>query len=167
MPPHLGAEELVQRRIHLLVYHTSSLAGLPHRDRMRETSLVDEPYWLVCRPGHPVFTQSISLEGLVHFDWALAGYDRQFESSLPDPYRHLFQEHGVPRYRLLNQFACVELVKRTDMLTAVPQSSAQAMAEKGEVAAMPIPGDLRFSIIAAVLCDAANEPAVEHFIKCL
>ncbi len=167
MPPHIAAEELLQRRAHLLIYDTSSLAGLPHRDRMREISVIDEPYWMISRLGHPVESRPQTLEELVGYDWALAGYDRQFENSLPEEFSKLFRDNGIPKYRLLSKVACVELVKQSDLLTAAPRTAAQALAASGQVSAMPLPEQFRFSIIAAVLQDAPREPSVEHFIECL
>lgn len=167
MPPHLAAEELLQRRAHLLIYDSSSLAGLPHRDRMRETSVIDEPYWMISRVGHPVESRLQTLEELVGYDWALAGYDRQFENSLPEEFSKLFRENAIPKYRLLSQVACVELVKQSDILTAAPRTAAQVLAASGQVSAMPLPENFRFSIVAAVLQNAPREPTVEHFIECL
>lgn len=167
MPPHLAAEELIQRRAHLLIYDRSSLTDLPYRDRMRETSVLDEPYWMISRVGHPVEAGPQTLEELVGYDWALAGYDRQFENSLPKEFSKLFRDNGIPKYRLLSQVACVELVKQSDMLTAAPRTAAQSLAASGQVSVMPLPENFRFSIIAAMLQDAPREPTLEHFIECL
>ena len=167
MPPHLAAEELVQRRIHLLVYHNASLAGLPHKDRMRVENVIDEPYWMVHRKGHPVASRPHRLDEVLKFDWALAGFDRQFEQSLTQDVRDLLQENGVPHYRLLSQAACLELAKQSDILTTLPQSAAQAMVSEGSIDGVPHPGGFRFSIGAAVLYDAGREPTVEHFVECL
>lgn len=167
MPPHLAAEELVQRRIHLLLYHNASLAGLPNKDRMRITSVIDEPYWMIYRNGHPVAQGEHSLEDITSFDWALAGYDRLFEQALPQEVRSLLEKHGVPKYRLLSQAACIELAKQSDILTTLPQSWARAAIEREPIGGRPHPGGFRFSIGAAVLYDASREPTVEHFIECL
>ncbi len=167
MPPHLAAEELLQRRIHLLLYHTASLAGLPHKDRMRVTSVVDEPYWMIHRTGHPVAERPHTLEEVLCYDWALAGYDRLFEQSLPEKLQTLLQDNEAPRYRLLSQAACIELARQSDILTTLPQSAAQALIAQGLVDGVPHPGGFRFSIGAAVLYDAGREPTVEHFVECL
>ena len=167
MPPHLAAEELVQRRIHLLVYHQASLAGLPHRDRMRIAEVRDEPYWMIHRPGHPVAERDHSLKDVARYDWALAGFDRYFEQSLPDDVRRLLEAHGVPRYRLLNQAACLELARQSDTLTTLPQSAAKAMVATGSLTGSPHPGGFRFSIGAATLHDSGREPTVQHFVDCL
>ncbi|WP_108791301.1 LysR family transcriptional regulator [Erythrobacter sp. Alg231-14] len=167
MPPHLAAEELIQRRIHLLLYHNASLAGLPNKDRLRITNVVDEPYWMVHRCGHAIASRAHSLEEVVRYDWALAGYDRLFEQSLPSDMRKLLQDHGVPHYRLLSQAACLELAKQSEILTTLPQSQARRLIESGAIDGAPHPGGFRFSIGAAVLHDASREPTVEHFIDCL
>ena len=167
MPPHLAAEELIQRRIHLLLYHNASLAGLPNKDRLRITNVVDEPYWMVHRCGHAVASRTHSLEEVVRYDWALAGYDRLFEQSLPSDMRKLLQDRGVPHYRLLSQAACLELAKQSEILTTLPQSQARRLIESGAIDGAPHPGGFHFSIGAAVLHDASREPTVEHFIDCL
>ncbi|MEP3420927.1 MAG: LysR family transcriptional regulator [Erythrobacter sp.] len=167
MPPHLAAQELIQRRIHLLLYHNASLAGLPNKDRLRITNAVDEPYWMVHRCGHAVASRTHSLEEVVRYDWALAGYDRLFEQSLPSDIRKLLQDNGVPHYRLLSQAACLELAKQSEILTTLPQSQARRLIESGAIDGAPHPGGFRFSIGAAVLHDASREPTVEHFIDCL
>ncbi len=167
MPPHLAAEELVQRRIHLLLYHQASLAGLPHKDRMRVTGVIDEPYWMIHRKAHPIAARAHSLKEVLNCRWALAGYDRLFEASLPQEMRRLLADHGVPHYRLLSQAACIELAKSSDILTTLRESEARAMIAQGEVDGAPHPGGFRFTIGAAVLHDAGREPTVEHFIACL
>lgn len=167
MPPHLGAEELLQRRIHLLIYNKASFAGLPQKNMMREIKVVDEPYCMIFRHGHPLEKRPLSLEELAGYDWALAGFDQKFENSLPKKFRTLLQENGVPRYRLSSQTACIELISRTDILTAVPKSVAQRISRDGQFSTIPLPDSLRFSINAAILRDAGREPIVEHFIDCL
>lgn len=167
MPPHLAAEELVQRRIHLLLYHQASLAGLPHKDRMRISDVIDEPYWMIHRKGHPIAARSGSFEEVLDYSWALAGYDRLFEASLPDDVRNLLADHGVPHYRLLSQAACIELARSSDILTTLPERAARALIAQGEIAGVPHPGGFRFTIGAAVLHDAGREPTVEHFVECL
>ncbi|MCB2087332.1 MAG: LysR family transcriptional regulator [Sphingomonadaceae bacterium] len=167
MPPHLAAEELVQRRIHLLIYHQASLAGLPHKHRMRVTEVIDEPYWMIHRKGHPVARSPHGLKEVLCYQWALAGFDRQFEQALPENIRFLLREHGVPNYRLLSQAACVELARQSDILTTLPETAACAAIADGAVEGEPHPGGFRFSIGAAVLYDASREQTVEHFVDCL
>jgi len=167
MPPNLAAEELVQRRIHLLLYHEATLRQLPYFDRLRIRNIIDEPYYMVFRPGHPVTATRQRMEDIVKFDWAIAGYDNLFEMSLPAELQSLLKSHGFPKYRLLSQSACIDLAKRSDILTAIPKSVAAPLLENGILQGITHPGNLRFSVNSAVLVDAAAEPTVNHFIDCL
>lgn len=167
LQPHLAAEELRQQRAHILVYHQTSFAVMPHRERMHVTKVIDEPYWIIHRHGAPIASQSHSLENLMRdYDWALP-VGPTFEDSLPKGLRNLVIECSVPRYRLSSQAACIELVKHSDLITILPQSLANDLMEKGEVAAIPLPGEFRFAVGAAVLKDVGNETILEHFIECL
>jgi len=167
MPPHLASEELVQRRVHLLIYHQASLAGLPHKQGMRVTEVIDEPYWMIYRKGHPISRARSGLEDVLQYQWAIAGFDQLFERSLPEDLRRLLLDHGVPHYRLLSQAACIELAKQSDILTTLPETAALATIAEGAVEGEPHPGGFRFSIGAAVLYDAGREETVEHFVDCL
>ncbi|WP_109357112.1 LysR family transcriptional regulator [Sphingorhabdus sp. EL138] len=167
MPPAQAMEELVQRRIHLLLYHEKTLARLPHFERLRVTNLVSEPYFTVCRPGHDVLQSGRKLEDIVKHDWAIAGFDSHFEASLSRDVQALLREHDFPKYRLLSQAACIDLVGQSDILTSVPESSARPLMAVGKLAGFAHPQQLEFSVSAAVLRNAGSEPTVERFIECL
>jgi len=167
MPPNLAAEELIQRRIHLLLYHEATLRQLPYFEKLRVRNIVDEPYYVIFRPGHPVAVTGQAMQDIVKFDWAIAGYDNLFETSLPSELQSLLKSHGFPKYRLLSQAACIDLATRSDILTTVPKSVALPLIERQVVQGIPHPGNLRFSVNSAVLTDAATEPTVNHFIDCL
>ena len=121
--PWQAMEELIQRRIHLLLYHEETLARLPHFDRLRVTKLVTEPYFTICRPGHKVLQSDRTLEDIVRYDWAIAGFDSHFEASLSIEVQAMLRRHDFPKYRLLSQAACIDLIKDSDIITAVPKSS--------------------------------------------
>lgn len=167
MPPAQAMEELIQRRIHLLLYHEKTLARLPHFDRLRVTNLVTEPYFTICRPNHKVLQTGRTLEDIVQYDWAIAGFDSHFEASLSIEVQALLRRHDFPKYRLLSQAACIDLVTGSDILSAIPKSSAEALIASGKVAGFVHPQQLEFSVSAAVLRDAGAEPTVDHFIECL
>ncbi|MEQ9518581.1 MAG: LysR family transcriptional regulator [Parvibaculum sp.] len=167
MPPALAIEELIQRRVQLLLYHHNTVAGLPYANRLRVRELLREPYQVVFRPGHPVLKAGMSLEALLTFDWAIAGFDAAFEAALPPETRTLLATSGFPRYRLLSQAACFAMVERSDLITAAPRSAvAQAVAE-GRLAAAPHPSDWEFSMCAVTLVETGTEPTVLAFIDAL
>ncbi|MEP0392657.1 MAG: LysR family transcriptional regulator [Erythrobacter sp.] len=167
MPPHLAVEELVQRRIHLVLYHEATLRGVAHFNRLRVRNVCDEPYWMLFRQGHPVRQAGDSLEDILGFDWAIAGFDDLFENNLSDDVQALLQAHDFPKYRLLSQAACIDLARCSDIVTAIPKTAACPLIERGEIDGLPHPGGFNFSVSAAVLYDAGVEPTVEHFVDCL
>jgi len=167
LPPLGAVEELIQRRIHLLLYHQASLQGVAHFDRLRFRKIIDEPYWLMFRKGHAVKSHADNLEAVVKYDWAIAGFDKQFEKNLPQDVRSLLQRNGFPKYRLLSQAACLDLVRMSDTLTAIPESIAKPLIAAGDLDGMPHPGNFSFSVSAATLHDSGLEPTVEHFIDLL
>ncbi|MEJ6594495.1 LysR family transcriptional regulator [Parasphingorhabdus sp.] len=167
MPPAHAIEELIQRRAHLLLYNQATLSQLPHLDRLRVRKVVEEPYYVICRPNHPVLRTDLQLENIVKYDWVIAGFDSLFETSLPPETQALLKRHGFPKYRLLSQAACIDLVMGSDIVTAIPRSVADPLVNAGKLSGFPHPENLQFSVSAAVLVDAGSEPTVNHFIDCL
>ena len=167
MQAHLAADELLQRRTDILVYHDTSFAVMPHKNQMRLTKVVDEPYLIVYRPEFSFDLRNSSLgDLLLHYDWALP-VSRTFEDFLPAKLRTFLKNEAAPRYRLANQTACIELVKQSDLLSVLPESLAEVLVARGELSAIPLPADFRFAISAAIHDNAALEPALNHFIDCM
>ncbi|MGB0905920.1 MAG: LysR family transcriptional regulator [Maricaulaceae bacterium] len=165
MPPALAAEEILQRRAHMMVYHNDTLSGLPHIKRLKIQRLAKEPYVIVFRPGHPVTKTDFSISAITQFDWSVAGYDSIFEANLPAKIRDVLAQNNFPRYRLLSQSACLSLSEKSDILTTVPRSVAFPYVEAGTLCAAPHPAALTFSVSAATLIDAGTEPTLQAFIE--
>ncbi len=167
MPPSLAVEELIQRRIHLLLYNEATLSKMPHIDRLKIKKIVEEPYYVIARPGHPIQHTACQLPDIVQCDWVIAGFDNLFEISLPQETQALLKQNDFPKYRLLSQAACIDLVKQSDILTSIPKSVADPMIKDGKIDGFPHPESLQFSVSSAVLADAGSEPTVNHFIDCM
>ncbi len=166
-PPLQAIEDVLQRRAHLLLYHRDTLRGLPQLKQLCPNELLREPYTLICRPGHPVLKSRRTIKAVLSHDWAIAGYDDQFAANLSPEKRSLFEEHDFPKYRLLSQHACIELVKQSDVLSSVPKSTADILVAEGLVDGFEQPGGFEFSIVGASLIDVAPEPTVAHFMECI
>ena len=167
MPPAHAVEELVQRRIHILIYHTTTIRGLPHANRLRTKKLFNEPYMVVCRPDHDVLKTDRTEASILEFEWAIAGYDPVFEANLPSQTRELLQASQFPKYRLLSQTACLEMAKATNIITTAPKSAIAALLERGEIAAFRHPAEIAFAVSAAALVDTWREPTVQAFVDSL
>lgn len=167
LPPTLAIEELVQRRAHILVYHSDTMSGLPHLKRLQIENIIEEPYVIVFRPGHDVLKTDRSLAAVAAFDWAIAGYDVFFQTGLPPAISDILLQNGFPKYRLLSQSACIELAKTSNILTTIPESLAARFVAEGTLASIPHPAKITFSVSVATLPDIGREPTVRAFIESL
>jgi DNA-binding transcriptional LysR family regulator len=164
LPPDLAVEQLVRRRCQLLLFHATTIAGLPRRQPLHVEPLVSEPYVIVHRPGHPVADGDHALATLLGFDWAVAGFDPTYQAGLPAERRQQLQRQGFPQYRLLNQAACIALALAADVLTLLPASAAAPFIAAGRFATLPFPGGARFAIAAVTLPMMAADPVVAGFL---
>ena len=164
LPPDLAVEQLVRRRCQLLLFHATTVAGLPRRQPLHVEALVSEPYVIVHRPGHPVADGDHALSTLLGFDWAVAGFDPTYQAGLPTDRREQLRRQGFPQYRLLNQAACIALALGADVLTLLPASIAAPFIAAGRFAVLPFPGGARFAIAAVTLPIMAANPVVAGFL---
>lgn len=163
MPPDLACERLVRRNAHLLLFHAATIAGLPQRKDLRVETLVEEPYRVMCRPGHPLLQTDHSLGAMLAHDWAVAGFDASFQAGLPAPLRDRLRRQGFPKYRVLNQAACVELAMRSDVLTLLPTTAATPLIATGQLDALPFPGGATLSVSAVINTVGAVPVMVSDF----
>lgn len=164
MPPALASEQLVQRRSHLMLFHPKAVESLSNRKLFKVQNLGTEPYLAVFRPGHPVEQSDQSLETMLAFDWAVAGFDTSYQSGLPPKQLELYKRFGFPKYRVLNQSVCIEMAIRTDLLTVLPATAARPYLATGQLKALPFPDGARFSMSAVTLANAEPSTAVTDFL---
>lgn len=165
MPAAHAIEELVHRRAHILMYHTMTISGLPHAKRFRTEQLFSEPYMVICGSDHAVLKTDRTLEQILDFDWAIAGFDPTYAASLPLEIRELIKAKGFPKYRLFSQYSCLSLTQRSDVLTLIPASHAELFVNAADLTMFPFPDIVRYSISYAVLHDVWREPAVQNFLR--
>ena len=167
LPPDLAVEQLASRRCQLLLFHATTVAGLPRPRPLHVEPLVSEPYVIVHRPGHPVAQSDGKLATLLGFDWAVAGFDPAYQAGLPAGQREALRRQGFPHYRLLNQAACIALALGADVLTLLPASVAAQFIADGRFTALPFPGGARFAIAAVTLPETAANPAIASFLEAI
>jgi DNA-binding transcriptional LysR family regulator len=128
---------------------------------------VTEPYLVLFRPGHPIEQTDCSLASSLTFDWAVAGFDNSYQIGLPTLQRELLRRQGFPKYRVLNQSACIELAARSDVLTLLPATAAAPLIATGKFSAMPFPGGANFSISAVTSSAGMASNTVVAFIDAI
>lgn len=167
MPPDLASERLLRRQAHLLLFHSASVESLKNRSELKLQRLITEPYHIVFRPGHPIEETEGSLSAILAFDWAIAGFDSRFQSTLAFEQREILRQRGFPKYRILNQSACLELAMRSDIVTMLPASAAAPLVARGACRALPFPGGAAFSISAVTHATQAPSQMVQAFVAAL
>ncbi len=166
-PPLLAMEDILGRRADLMLIHENTLQALPNRAQLAITPIINEPYLVACRHGHDVLQSERQFADIITFDWAVAGFDMLFEQTLPAKLNADLQAHGFPKYRLLSQTACLDMVRRSDVLTLIPQRSADFFENDAEIALFDFPLPLRFSICAAQPIKNISDRMLDDFIAAL
>jgi LysR family transcriptional regulator of abg operon len=166
-PPLLAMEDILGRRADLMLIHENTLQALPNRAQLAITPIINEPYLVACRHGHDVLQSERQFADIIAFDWAVAGFDMLFEQTLPAKLNADLQAHGFPKYRLLSQTACLDMVRRSDVLTLIPQRSTAGFEGDSEIALFDFPLPLRFSICAAQPTENTSDRVLDDFIAAL
>ena len=166
-PPLLALEDIAQRRADLMLMHSGALQALPKQSQIAITPLIDEPYYVVCQNGHDVLAGGRAMDEIVQFDWAIAGFDNYFVQAMPKQMSALLEQHRFPKFRLFSQAACLDMVRQSNVLTAVPQSVAMRLLESDDYEGFAFPGDFRFEVSAASLVESRQDPAMVAMIEAL
>lgn len=166
MRAEIAIEDLIQRRVQALVYHSDTLGTLAQARDLKIQPVFSEPYMIAHRPGHPA-TGCTSLQDLLAYDWAVAGFDTLYEANLPGPLRQQLAAADFPRYRLLSQSACLDLAADSAILTAAPRSAVTPWLASGRLTTSPYPASFQFSVSVATPIKAQPDPALEAFIAAL
>lgn len=166
-PPLEAMEDLMARRADLMLIHANTLQALPYGNRLEIMPIIDEPYLVVCQKDHPVLASEKQLADIIPYDWAIAGFDMFFAQTLPAHLADALQVQDFPKYRLLSQTACLDMVRQSDVLTLVPQRSAHLLTPSRAFDSFVFPGPLRFKICAAWPREPIQGKIIADFIDAL
>ena len=166
-PPLLAMEDIIQRRADMMLAHGGAMQGLPYQSQIDVTQIVDEPYFVMARPDHDVLAGPRSIEDIIRYDWAIAGFDNFFVQSMPSELSALLEAQQFPKYRLLSQAACLDMVRQSDVLTAVPQRVAEPLMQGADYAGFEFPGNFRFEVSVATLSENRQDASLAALISSL
>ena len=166
-PPLLALEDIAQRRADLMLMHSGALQALPKQRQIAITPLIDEPYYVVCQSGHGVLASARTMDEVVQFDWAIAGFDRYFVQAMPKQMSSLLAQYHFPKFRLFSQAACLDMVRQSNVLTAVPKSVAIRLFKSDDYDGFIFPGDFRFEVSAASLVESRQDHALAAMMAAL
>lgn len=167
MPADIASELLLNQRADIIIFNKLTIEGLPLRHEFELETIIDEPYYMVYRFGHPVGQVANNLDDVLKFDWVVAGFGGQYQTRLPKSLIAQFAKFGFPKHRIMNQGLCLEMVLEGDFITLVPQSFANSLTKSGKFGARPFPSNARVNISAATLRGSIKSHNVAAFLKAL
>lgn len=165
LPPDLAIERLLLRRSQLLLYHADSIAGFAARRDLAVTTILEEPYHMLCAPDHPAAAIG-DPDTLLGFDWAIAGFDPGFAAALDPARREAMRRAGFPQYRLTSQSACVEMARAGTVVTSVPRTAVGPACRDGRLVSREMIGGAPFRL-AAVRLSEPGESLADLFLAAL
>lgn len=167
MTPALAVEQLVRRRVDFLLFHQNVVRDLEHRKSLIVRRIVSEPYVVLFRLGHPIEAAGDLNGAMLDYDWVVPGFDDLFQEGLPPGQRNMLQKRGFPKYRITSLSGCADMAECSDLLTAVPKSSAASLITNRKLQSAPLPGNARFSVCAVTMADAPSSSQTDGFIDAI
>jgi DNA-binding transcriptional LysR family regulator len=164
MAPALAVEQLLRRRVDLLLFHENVVRELEPRRSLIVRTIISEPYVVLFRRGHPMEGAASSIDAMLGYDWVVPGFDNLFQEGLPRDQRDMLQRRGFPKYRIASLSACADMVECSDMLTVVPSFAAPSLMANRKLESAPLPGKARFSVCAVTTGDTPASQYASGFI---
>lgn len=165
--PALAVEQLVRRRVDLLLFHQNVVRDLEHRKSLIVRRIISEPYVVLFRSGHPMESAGDFSRAMLGYDWVVPGFDNLFQEGLPRDQRNMLQRRGFPKYRIASLSGCADMAECSDLLTAVPISAAASLMANRKLQSAPLPGKARFSVCAVTMADTPGSAHTNGFIDAI
>ena len=108
-----------------------------------------EPSVIVAREGHPLVEAGAPSEAYLDYPWAAAHFSDDDYRHFPQGFAVEMRRRGIPQLRLESVSACLELARRTDILTGTARSIAERAAARGGVTLVDYPFEVetRYAIL--------------------
>ncbi|MDQ7019470.1 MAG: LysR family transcriptional regulator [Robiginitomaculum sp.] len=158
-------ERLMNRTLDLVVCDISKYQHGPFSDQIAVDVLPPEPIVLIHDRYHPLSGKTITLEKLAPYAWASPTASPGLFRRLPTELRQRAFPTGYAHYRVEVISACLEIVRGSTVLTAIPRSLARRVYENGNLIMRPLPGSFQTNDGIHTLAHKAKSPAVIAFIE--
>lgn len=162
LPLDIAAGRLRQREADMLLFHSMSVSAIPEQRLFHINKIIDEAYVAVMRKDHPVLQHAFGSDEMLHYKWAIPGYDRNYRSAIPSDIEEKYRRSGFPHYRVLSLVSCLALVAESDMITLLPASFANREARALDLTVMPMPlsDGARYDVSAITLRNGTSDPVL-------
>lgn len=150
-------ERLLARELDFVVLGGVAFRAIRFEEEIAIQRLPSEPAIIVARADHPLVRAGAPSPDYLEYPWAAPRLSADEYARFPEPFRGEMRRRGIPQLRLESLSACLQLVERSDALTAVPLSAALQAEERGDLALVPFPFPTRISY--AVLSNRQRTPS--------
>ncbi len=174
IPPALAAEQLIQRRAQIIVFHTEVIKRLPIGETAVRHELTREPLRVGCRKGHPALQTDRSLSALMEFDWAICGRPDFIATlamgeALGGETVASLTANKFPKYFIDSTSGLLDLIRRGDVLTMAGASIFSGLTETDALEVFDVDwlGETGSSFSAVTLPETMEDPVVLAFLEAL
>lgn len=158
-------ERLMNRTLDLVVCDISKYQHGPFSDQISVDVLPPEPIMLIHGRDHPLCVNTLTLENLAQYAWAVPTASPGLFRRLPRELRQSAFPTGYAHYRIEVLSVCLEIVRGGTVLTAIPRSLARRVCADGSLVMKPLPGNFQTNDGIHTLAHKAKSPAVIAFIE--
>ncbi|MBB2202657.1 LysR family transcriptional regulator [Gluconacetobacter tumulisoli] len=160
-------DRLLLRTIDLVVLGGLDFSAIPFEDSITIQRLASEPSVILTRRDHPLIAGAAPPMAYIDYPWVLPAFPGNNFLRVPEPYRSEMVRRGFPTIILESFGACLDLVRRSDVVMGAPLSFGLAAQEAGgiDMVTFPFIAETGYAILR--LRNRSLSPAAHAFAEAL
>lgn len=156
---------LLQRELDFVVLGALEFDAIHTDEALTIQRLPPEPSVILARAGHPLIRDDAPPMAYLDYPWVLPGFAIDAFAFIPTPYREEMQRRGFPQIRLESFAACLDLVRRSDVLAGAPLSIGLASGEGQGIDMATYPFRVETGYALLRLGGRTLSPSARHMAK--
>ena len=113
---------LLQREVDFVVLGALEFEAIQTDEALTIQRLPGEPSVILMRAGHSLIRDEAPPMTYLDYPWVMPGFAADAFAFIPPPFRDEMLRRGFPQIRLESFAACIDLVRRSDVLAGAPLS---------------------------------------------
>jgi len=158
-------ERLMNRKLDLVVCDVSKYQHGPFSDKILVKELPSEPIVLIHAVDHPLANEKLTPKKMALYPWASPTASPMLFRRMPNELRVAAFPTGFAHYRVEIVSICLEIVRGSNTLTAVPLSLARQVCADGTLVMKKMPGNIKTNDGIHTLAHKVKSPVVKAFIN--
>lgn len=163
--PNVLLSKLIARQLDMVISDISKFETMSFFEQISIHALPVEPLMIVHRKGHPIAQANVTMADTLSYPWALPKSSPHFTRLVSAITNKDARAFPFPQYLIEVPSACVELVRRSDVLTSVPRSHAIDICQDPNFAMSILPPAFQTNDGIHTLKGKTLGPAAKEFHK--